>query len=110
MAHDAEDVGWYVHLGRLSAATEGATETAGSLRRKINEVEPECVAAASSHEEMQFAAALTSCHGRFFDHFHGQATEIQLIGERLSQIHRTYSAADRHSQNEIADVRPSQEA
>jgi hypothetical protein len=33
-----EDVGWYVHLGRLSAATDGAVETAGGLRKKTGEV------------------------------------------------------------------------
>jgi hypothetical protein len=28
MATGNEDAGWYVHLGRLSEATEGAVETA----------------------------------------------------------------------------------
>ena len=92
-----EDPGWYVHLGRLSAATDGAIETAGGLRKKTGEVQPGCVAAASGHEGMLFATALTSCHGRFSDHFHGHADAIHGIGERLSQSHTHYTLAEAHS-------------
>jgi hypothetical protein len=97
MTHDTEDVGWYVHLGRLSAATDGAVETAGTLRKKTGEVQPGCVAAASGHEGMQFATALTECHGRFSDHFHGHADVIHGIGARLSTSHTHYTLAEAQS-------------
>jgi hypothetical protein len=97
MTTDNEDVGWYVHFGRLSQATEGAAETAHGLRKKTVETQPACVAAASGHQEMQFAASLTECHGRFSDHFHGHADEIHGIGSRLAQNHTTYSLAERRS-------------
>jgi hypothetical protein len=97
MAADKEDVGWYVHLGRLSAATDGAVETAHGLRRKVDEAKPACVAAATGHEEMEFAVALTKCHGRFSDHFHGHADEIHGIGSRLAENHTTYSLAEQRS-------------
>jgi hypothetical protein len=97
MTHDTEDVGWYVHLGRLSAATDGAVETAAGLRKKTGEVRAGCVAAASGHEGMQLAAALTQCHGRFSDHFHGHADAIHGIGERLSASHTHYTLAEAHS-------------
>jgi hypothetical protein len=92
-----EDSGWYVHLGRLSAATEGATETAVGLRKKTGEVQPGCVAAASGHEGMLFATALTGCHGRFSDHFNGHADAIHGIGQRLSQSHTQYTLAEARS-------------
>jgi hypothetical protein len=98
MAHDIVDAGWYVHLGRLSAATDGAAETATGLRRKIGEVRPRCLAAASDHQDMGFAAALEKCHGRFSDHFHGHATDIHGIGEHLADNHRAYSLADLRAQ------------
>jgi len=97
MAHESEGVGWYVHLGRLSAATDGAVETAGGLRKKTGEVQPGCVAAAGGHEEMGFATALTSCHGRFSDHFHGHADAIHGIGVNLSTSHTHYTLAEAHS-------------
>lgn len=93
-----EDPGWFVHLGRLSAATDGAVETAGGLRKKTGEVRPGCVAAASGHEGMLFAAALTGCHGRFSDHFDGHADAIHGIGQRLSQSHTHYTFADAQSE------------
>lgn len=96
MTH-VEGVGWYVHLGRLSAATDGAAETAGGLSRKTGEVHADCVAAASGHGGMEFAAALASCHGRFADHLNGHAAEIAGIGDRLARSHSTYSLAERHS-------------
>jgi hypothetical protein len=97
MTHDTEDVGWYVHLGRLSAATDGAVETAAGLRRKTGEVQPGCVAAASGHEGMLVATALTRCHGRFSDHVQGHADTIHGIGARLSQSHTHYTLAEAHS-------------
>jgi hypothetical protein len=97
MATDNEGVGWYVHRGRLSEAIEGAAETAHGLRKKTVELQPACVAAASGHQEMQFAAALTDCHGRFSDHFHGHADEIHGIGSRLGQNHTTYSLAEQRT-------------
>ena len=97
MATGNEDVGWYVHLGRLSEATEGAVETAHGLRRKVEEAKPACVAAATGHQEMQFAVALAKCHGRFSDHFHGHADEIHGIGNRLAQNHTIYSLAEQRA-------------
>jgi hypothetical protein len=94
MTHGSDDVGWYVHLGRLSAATDGAAETASGLRRKISEVQPRCLAAAAGHQDMGFAVALAKCHGRFSDHFHGHATDIHEIGEHLSDNHTAYTTAD----------------
>jgi hypothetical protein len=98
MTHDESDVGWYVHLGRLSAATDGALETARGLRKKINDVRPQCLAAATAHEEMEFAAALTKCHGRFAEHFHGHADRIDRIGGNLSENHTTYATAEQRAQ------------
>lgn len=97
MTHDKEDVGWYVHLGRLSAATEGAVETAEGLRRKTGEVRAACVAAASGHQGMSFAAALARCHGRFHDHVNGHADAIHGIGTRLADSHTTYTLAERRA-------------
>jgi hypothetical protein len=99
MAHDTPDVGWYVHFGRLAAATEGAGDTAGSLRRRTNELGPGCVAAASAHGGMASAAALAACHGRFSDHLHGHATEIFGISEQLADNHKHYSRAERDSED-----------
>jgi hypothetical protein len=97
MATGNENVGWSVHFGRLSAATDGAVETARGLRRKVDEAKPACVAAATGHPEMEFAASLTACHGRFSDHFHGHADEIHGIGSRLAQNHTTYSLAEQRT-------------
>lgn len=105
MTHDAQDVGWYVHFGRLSAATEGAAETAGSLHKKIGELAPGCVAAASDHGGTSFAAALASCHARFVDHFHGHATEVYGISDQLAQNHRHYSTAEVDSDGATNQVR-----
>jgi hypothetical protein len=98
MTHDGPDVGWYVHLGRLSAATDGALETARGLRNKISEVQPHCLAAATAHEEMGLAAALTKCHGRFAEHFHGHADRIHRIGGHLSENHTAYATAEQRAQ------------
>jgi hypothetical protein len=46
---------------------------------------------------MLFAAALTSCHGRFSDHFHGHSDAIHGIGVRLSKSHTHYTLAEAHS-------------
>ncbi|MDN3359564.1 hypothetical protein [Actinomadura sp. DC4] len=95
-----QDPGWFVHLGRLSAATEGAVETAGGLRKRTGELAPGCVAAVSGHEGMQCAAALAQCHGRFTNHLHGHADAIHGIGARLAESHTTYTLAETKSGEE----------
>jgi hypothetical protein len=104
MTHD-EHVGWYVHLGRLSAATEGAAETAGGLSAKVGRVQANAVSAASDHQGMGIASSLTACHTRFADHFDGHVTELHRIRDHLATSHTTYALVDQQSEDATRDPR-----
>jgi hypothetical protein len=99
MTHDDQRVGWYVHLGRLSAATEGAAETASGLSAKVGRVQTDCVSAASGHQGMGIASSLTACHARFADHFDGHVTEIHRIRDHLATSHTSYTLVDQQSED-----------
>lgn len=102
---------WTVHYGRLRAAAEGATETARTMREKINAQLTGVTAAADhpDHQHLNAASALQTCADAWHRHLHGHADSVHTLGAKLDQTHGSYSHAERLSDEGVIGVPHTQE-